>query len=206
MDAKYLTVSEAARQMGLSAATLRRWHADGTRLPDLVTPGGQRRYLATSVACMRPSRPTSVRTTIAYARVSSHDQKEDLRRQSELLSAYCTTNGWKHEVISDLGSGLNFRKRGLRRLMELVLAGSVERLVITHRDRLLRFGAELVFSLCEHQDVEVVIINRGEQPAFEVELAKDVLEIVTVFSARLYGKRSHRSQAMIDAMAASAKA
>jgi len=80
------------------------------------------------------------------------------------------------------------------------LSGKIGRLVITHKDRLLRFGAELVFSICEARNVEVLIMNQGEDTTFEEDLAKDVLEIVTVFSARLYGSRSHKNKRMIDQM------
>ena len=83
--------------------------------------------------------------------------------------------------------------------MELILHRRTARLVVTHKDRLLQFGAELVFSLCELQGI--VIIHQGEQPSFEEELAQDVLEIVTVFSARLYGARSHKSKRLLDALA-----
>ena len=78
------------------------------------------------------------------------------------------------------------------------MAGDVDRLVLTHKDRLLRFGAELVFTICEMKDIEVVIINQGEEPMFEEELAQDVLEIITVFSARLYGSRSHKNKKMLE--------
>ena len=81
-------------------------------------------------------------------------------------------------------------KKGLKRPLGAILAGDVGRLVITHKDRLLRFGAELVFAICEAKNVEVVILNQGEDTTFEEDLAKDVLEIITVFSARLYGSRS----------------
>ena len=80
----------------------------------------------------------------------------------------------------------------------MILNKKLKRLVITHKDRLLRFGSELVFSLCEIQGIEIVIIHKGEQPKFEEELAKDVLEIITVFSARLYGSRSHKNKQLIE--------
>lgn len=80
---------------------------------------------------------------------------------------------------------MNYRKKGLQSLLKKLLDGKIERPVITHKDRLLRFGAELIFSICEIQNVEVVIINKGEEASFEEDLAKDVLEIITVFSARL---------------------
>ena len=100
---------------------------------------------------------------------------------------YCASKGWTFEIVSDLGSGMNYNKKGLKRLINSILIGEIGRLVITHKDRLLRFGAELIFSICEMKNVEVVIVNQGNEPTFEEELAKDVLEIITVFSARLYG-------------------
>jgi predicted site-specific integrase-resolvase len=95
---------------------------------------------------------------------------------------------------------MNYKKKGLKNLLDDILGNKVERLVITHKDRLLRFGAELVFMLCEARDVEVVIINQGEELSFEQELAQDVLEIITVFSARLYGSRSKKNQQLIEAV------
>jgi len=84
--------------------------------------------------------------------------------------------------------------------LEAILRKTTKRLVLTHKDRLLRFGAELVFTLCELQGVEIVIIHKGEPPTFEEELAQDVLEIITVFSARLYGSRSKKHQNMMKAL------
>ena len=136
--------------------------------------------------------------TVAYARASSHDQKDDLERQKQVLEAYCTAQGWTFEIVSDLGSGMNYHKKGLRRLLGEVLSGQAGRLVVTHRDRLLRFGTELIFSICEAKEVEVVILNKGENTTFEEDLAKDVLEIITVFSARLYGARSRKNQKLLD--------
>ena len=130
--------------------------------------------------------------------MSSHDQKEDLNRQKQVLELYCAQQGWSFKLISDLGSGMNYYKKGLKQLLNDILAGNIGRLVITHKDRLLRFGAELVFSLCEARPVEVVILNQGEDTTFEEDLAKDVLEIITVFSARLYGSRSRKNQKLLE--------
>ncbi len=93
---------------------------------------------------------------------------------------------------------MNYKKKGLNKLLELILKKKIRRIVLTHKDRLLRFGSELVFALCEIQGIEIVIINKGEQPSFEEELAKDVLEIITVFSARLYGSRSHKNKKLME--------
>lgn len=139
--------------------------------------------------------------TIGYARVSSNDQKADLDRQHAMLEAYCENKGWKTEIIRDLGSGMNYRKKGLMTLLEKILRKQIKRLVLTHKDRLLRFGSELVFTLCELQGIEIVIIHKGEQPTFEEELAQDVLEIITVFSARLSGSRSRKHKQLMTALA-----
>jgi len=95
---------------------------------------------------------------------------------------------------------MNYRKKGLKQLLDGILNGEIDRLVLTHKDRLLRFGAELVFSLCETRGIEVVILNQGECMSFEEDLAKDVLEIITVFSARLYGSRSRKNQKLLNEM------
>ena len=122
-------------------------------------------------------------------------------RQIALLETFCAANGWTYEVLQDLGSGLNYHKKGLQQLIRRICDGSVGRLVLTNKDRLLRFGSELIFSLCEMLHVEVVIINQGEQPlGYEEELAQDVLEIITVFSARLYGSRSHKNRKLMESL------
>ena len=124
-------------------------------------------------------------------------QKEDLNRQKQVLELYCASNGWDFELISDLGSGINYNKKGLQHLIDLIIEDEVERLVLTHKDRLLRFGAELVFSICEAKEVEIVIINRGEDASFEENLAKDILEITTIFSEK-YDLRSIKNKKMIE--------
>src|SRR5262245_44045765 len=193
---RFIKIGEAAKLLGISIQTLRRWEIRGELLPDRKTSGQTRYY---NVDKLLGLKNIGNDVTIAYARVSSHDQKEDLSRQAKLLSSYCIAHGWNYEVIQDLGSGMNYRKKGLRRLLELVLDRKSRRLVLTHKDRFLRFGAELVFALCEACQIEIVIINQGEDTSFEEELAQDVLEIITVFSARLYGARSHKNKKLVEA-------
>ena len=196
----YVATGKAAQMLGVSVSTLRRWDAGGKLVPER-TPTGRRRYRVSDVATFNPlgiSTQALTRKTVAYARVSSHDQKADLERQRKVLEMYCAAHGWEHEVISDLGSGMNYKKKGLVTLLDQIVDGQVGRLVLTHKDRLLRFSAELVFAVCEAKHVEVVIINQGDDRTFEEELASDVLEIVTVFSARMYGARSHKNKKLIE--------
>jgi len=194
---KLITIGEAAGLLGVSNTTLRRWEKSGKLVPER-TAGNQRRYRLSQINPSLVREAEADRWTVAYARVSSHDQKQDLDRQKQLLELYCATQGWTFEVISDLGSGMNYHKKGLKQLLGKILDGKVSRLVITHKDRLLRFGAELVFAICEAKQVEVVILNRGEDTSFEEDLAKDVLDIITVFSARLYGSRSRKNAKLLQ--------
>ena len=192
MNDRFVKIGEAAKLVGVNPQTLRRWEEGGIIQPAKRTPKGTRLYSLQELLGINDlSYPT-----IAYARVLSSDQKEDLERQHAVLEAFCNKNGWQTEIIRDLGSGMNYNKQGLRRLLELMVRGQMSRLVITHKDRLLRFGAEIIFRLCELKGIEVVIINKGEQPSFEEELTRDVMETMTVFCAKLYGRRSHKSKKM----------
>lgn len=200
-----VSIGQAAKELGVSQETLRRWEAAG-KIEVERTPNGHRRYDLAKLHGIAPRLPAASRPTVAYARVSSHDQRDDLARQVALLETFCAANGWSHEVIQDFGSGLNYHKRGLQQLIKRIGGGEVGRLVLTHKDRLLRFGSEIIFSLCELTNTEVVITNQGQQPvSFEEELTQDVLEIITVFSARLYGSRSRKNRQLIESLRAAAE-
>ena len=196
MDKRVVKIGEAAAMLGSTPATLRKWEETGELLPARKTKGGTRYYAVSDILGLGDADAP----TIGYARVSSHDQKEDLERQQAMLEAYCAAKGWRSDIIKDLGSGMNYWKKGLNKLLEMILRRQMRRLVITHKDRLLRFGSELVFALCELQEIEIVMIHKGEQPSFEEELAKDVLEIITVFSARLYGARSKKNKQIMETL------
>jgi excisionase family DNA binding protein len=175
-----LTVKEAADLLGVSTKTIRRWEADG-KIRSVRTSGNHRRFDVSELLGNKSERrlnkseetsdfAASSSLTVAYARVTSHDQKDDLKRQVLVLESYCANHGWSFEIIQDLGSGLNYKKKGLIRLIKLICTYQVERLVISHKDRLLRFGSELIFSLCEIFGTEVVIVNLSDDSTFEEDL------------------------------------
>lgn len=211
MEAKSKTtisISEASKELGVSTKTLRRWADDG-KIKFERSPTNQRRFYPSDIKRIFPGKTDQVdsRITINYARVSSHDQKADLTRQAQVLEAFSASKGWQFETIQDLGSGLNYQKRGLKKLLKRILSGEVGRLVITHKDRLLRFGAELVFAMCEEFDTEVVIVNKSsEELTFEQELVTDMIELVTVMSARMYGARSHKNKKLIEDISSAVEA
>ncbi|MDD1427085.1 IS607 family transposase [Dolichospermum sp. ST_sed2] len=195
-----ISIGDAAKELGVSVKTVRRW-ADAGKLRFERSPSGHRRFFLTDIKRITPRDFNQLedRITINYARVSSDDQKEDLSRQIKVLEAFSGSNGWQFETISDLGSGLNYNKKGLQKLLKRIMQGDVGRLVLTHKDRLLRFGSEIVFAMCEEFETEVVIINKSiEETTFEQELVTDMIELITVFSARLYGSRSHKNKKLLD--------
>ena len=101
-------------------------------------------------------------------------------------------------IISDLGSGLNFKKKGLNKLINFVISGQVDSIYLTHKERLMRFGSEIFFNICSYFGTKIIILNAVENKSFESTLAEDVIELMTVFSAKLYGKRSHKNKKILD--------
>jgi len=199
---KIISISEAAYILGITTKTLRRWHQAGKLLPKFRTIGGHRRYELRDILKIIEPKNQINKITLCYSRVSSYDQKEDLIRQSEKLKEFCKEKNFKNiELIEDLGSGLNFKKKGLKRLIKLIISSKIDRIILTHKDRLLRFGSDLLINLAKEFNIETIIINE-KSLTFEEELSQDVLEIITVFSAKLarsaklslitdYGSRSH---------------
>ena len=196
MGNRLVKIGKAAEMPGTTPEVLRKWEKTGERLPARKTRGGTRDY---AVADLLGS-ANEAAPTLCHARVSGRDRKADLDRQQAALEASCAAKGWPAETIRDLGRGLHHRKAGLQRRLDLIMKRRIRRLVITHKDRLLRFGAGLVFALCEWQGIEIVIMHKGAPPSFEEELAQDVRAIITVCSARLYGRRSHQARQWIDAL------
>ena len=191
-----LSIKEASEFLGVSMDTLRRWERTG-KITSFRTEGGHRRYEKKDLIKFKKDDSVEPRITIAYCRVSSSDQKEDLQRQIQNVSQYCIANGYQFQVISDLGSGLNYNKKGLRELMELICSNQIERIVVNDKDRLIRFGFELIEQLCSIYHVRIEVINLTEDKTYEEELVEDVLSVITVFSAKLYGARSHKSKKII---------
>ncbi|QUH26687.1 IS607 family transposase [Serpentinicella alkaliphila] len=192
-----LTIKEASEFLGVSAETLRRWEKAG-KITSHRTEGSHRRYDKNDLIRLKSFDSKSKKLTIGYCRVSSSDQKDDLKRQIDNVSNYCIAKGYSFRIIDDLGSGLNYNKKGLKQLIELISANEIERIVINYKDRLLRFGYELIEQLCLIHGVEIEIINHTEDKTYEQELVEDVLSVITVFSAKLYGSRSYKIKKIKD--------
>ena len=202
-----VSIGQASLMIGVAVSTLRRWESTGKFGCSFRTLGGHRRYKLVDIqSTFLASKTCVVRTTVGYARVSSHDQKADLERQIARLDAHCATLSANFEVMHDLGSGMNFRKKGLNQLIQKICSGAVECLVLTQNDRLLRFGSQLIFKLCEIFNTKVVVLDKAVDRPFEEELVGNVIELMTVFTARIYGKRSHKNKRAIAAVATGCEA
>lgn len=133
---------------------------------------------------------------IGYCRVSSHKQKDDLERQIENVKTYMVAKGYSFDIINDIGSGINYNKKGLNQLIDMITNSEVEKIVILYKDRLLRFGFEIIENLCNKYGTTIEIIDNTEKTE-EQELVEDLIQIVTVFSCRLQGKRANKAKKMI---------
>lgn len=200
---KYYTISEASKYVNADPSTLRRWEYEG-RIKPLRTAGNQRRYTQAMLDSLYPhnnhNQPQKENKLFAvgYCRVSSAHQKDDLARQKEVVQTYLEKDGQPFEIISDIGSGLNYQKKGLTKLIHLICTKQCNKIVVNYQDRLVRFGFELIEDICKENNVEIVVINQTEDVDDNQELVNDVLSVITVFSAKLYGKRSHKNVKIIN--------
>jgi putative resolvase len=175
---------------GVSVYTLQRWDRNGT-LTAHRTPTNRRYYMHDQYLQYRGLISNEQGKTLAYARVSSPSQKKDLILQKDTLRAYCLEQSIKvDQWIEDIGSALNYKRKGFNQVIEDIELGHVKRLVIGYEDRFVRFGYDWFEAFCKRHGTEIVVVN-GEAFSPEQELVKDLLAIVTVFSARLHGLRSH---------------
>ncbi len=191
-DSKYVRPEEACRVLKVSAESLKRWAKSG-KIDFVRTSGGHRRYNLEKFLGRETELTSPARKCVCYARVSSSSQKEDLERQVEALRIRYPN----HTIIRDVGSGISFKRKGLKTILGLAFKGQLQELVVTYKDRLCRFGFELFSAIVKYGNGKIVVLNRegGETP--EQELCQDLLSIVTVFSARIHGFRSGKNRKAI---------
>jgi predicted site-specific integrase-resolvase len=191
----FYSIHKFSKIIGVSPQTLRNWDKLGKLKPHHVTQSGYRYYTQEQINQVT-NKPTTQRITIGYCRVSSNKQKDDLSRQQENMQQYLIANGTPFKIISDIGSGINYNKHGLKELLKLISQNKVEKVVILYKDRLIRFGFELIEYICSLYDCKVEVIDTTEKTE-QQELVEDLVQIITVFSCRLQGKRANKVKQMI---------
>ena len=188
------SVGEFAKMVGKSVKTLQKWDRDG-KLVALRTPTNRRYYSHQQFLeyiGLAPKEETAL--VIAYCRVSSASQKEDLARQVDYIQDFARNSGIIiSNVMTDIGSGLNFKRNNFIKLLEMVESGKVKKLILAHKDRLVRFGFEWFSKFCSDHGTEVLVIN-DQRLSPEQEVVQDLISIIHVFSSRVYGLRKYTKQ------------
>jgi putative resolvase len=181
-----------AKRVGVSVKTLQKWDRIGV-LPAKRTITNRRYYTDEDLAAaLRLPRVQKERLTVAYCRVSSQAQKPDLANQRRVLEAFCAHRNIEvDEWMLEVGGGLNFKRKQFLSLVDAIVEGQVERVILAHQDRLARFGYQLLVHLCETHQCELLVMNT-EELSPEQELVQDLITITHCFSSRLYGLRNYR--------------
>ena len=197
--ADYYSIHQAAQMLNLTSQTLRNWDRSGYLKPHHTSTNGRRYYSKEQLNQFLNIKSNTDRIVIGYCRVSSKKQLDDLERQVENMKAYLTAQGRPFEIITDIGSGINYQKKGLCQMLERIVKGEVSKVVVLYKDRLLRFGFELVEYIASLYDCSIEVIDSTDKTE-QQELTEDLIQIVTVFSCRLQGKRQKRTKELLGAL------
>lgn len=196
---KYYSSKTLAKMLGVTTQTLRNWNRSGKLMPSYTKNNGYRYYSEESIQeflDIKPKTKTKLRV-VGYARVSSRKQKDDLERQINNLSSILKDKYGEFDIISDIGSGINCDKPGLKELIRRIDKREVDIVVVLYKDRLLRYGYELVEYFAKLNNVEIVVLDKVSKSS-DQELVEDLVQIITVFSCRLQGRRRKKTKEMLD--------
>ena len=194
MENTVYTLNQFAAKIGVTPQTLRTWHKEGRLNPAFITDGGHRRY--THKQYLEFVGGTSSQTTklnVGYVRVSSKTQSDDLVRQAQLMENYLISKGKPFKIIQSIGSGINYKNPQLHELIHLVVNKEVDTVYVLYKDRLVRFGFELLEFLFSELGVSIEVVNQQSESAQE-DLLTDLVQTLNVFSAKLTGKRKTKLQ------------
>ena len=195
-----LPIGKFAKRAGVHPETLKRLERDNKLIPAYKSDAGTRYYNPSQLSYFKGKSSTGEpKLTIGYCRVSTRQQKDDLNSQVNRVKAYMLSKGYQFDVITDIGKGIDYSKKGLLKLIELINNREIDRVVVLYKDRLIRFGFELIEYLCQLNAVELVVVDHSEKSK-EEELTEDLIQIVTILSHQLYGSKSKRSKDFLKAV------
>lgn len=193
-----MSIGKFAKELGVTPEHVRTMHRTGEVIPARISEKGTRYYSEEQLRELKNSRtPRREEKVVAYCRVSTKSQKDALEKQVDNVKSYMYAKGYSFEVITDIGSGINYENKGLQKLISLINSNQVTKVVILHKDRLVGLGFELIQLLCELHDVKIEIIDNSER-SNEEELTDDLIEIITLFANKLYGSRSNKTKTLIE--------
>lgn len=187
---------EMAKKLNVTVRTLQRWDNEG-KLPAKRSPTN-RRYYTDDQLMQYLGEPTDNRKTVAYARVSTYGQKDDLKDQVSFIRQYANAKGIiLDEVITDIGSGLNYNRKKWNQLLYNVEQNKIKTIFITYKDRFIRFGFDWFNRFCNEHNTKIIVLNNPDTSP-DKELVDDVISIIHVFSCRLYGLRKYKNKIKND--------
>jgi putative resolvase len=185
------SIGEFAKILHKTVLTLQRWDREG-KLVAYRTPTNRRYYTEAQLLQYKGVIASDKAVSVAYVRVSNKNQKDDLKNQKDYINKFCLAKGLDiHEWYEDIGSGLNYNRKNFNLLLSKVEHGEIREIIIAHKDRLIRFGFEWFERFCNNHGCTVTIIN-DEKLSPEAELVEDLINIIHVFSCRIYGLRSYK--------------
>ncbi|MHA1722874.1 MAG: IS607 family transposase [Candidatus Baldrarchaeia archaeon] len=187
-------MKEASKLLGVHVKTIQKWDREG-KIRCVRTVGGKRRVPESEIK--RILGIHEERKIVGYARVSSHTQKDDLKRQIELIKNYAGERDWEIEILKDVGSGLKEDRRNFQKLLGMVMNKEISKVVVAYPDRLTRFGFKTLKEFFKSYGTEIVVINREEKTPQE-ELVEDLITIISHFAGKLYGMRSHKYRKVVE--------
>ena len=193
---KYYSIHEFSKLISRTPQTLRNLDLSGKLKPHHTGANGYRYYSHQQLNELLGITDTQ-RKVIGYCRVSSNKQKDDLIRQVENMDKYLSSLSCEYEIIQDIGSGINYSKKGLKSLLKKINNKEVSKIVVFYKDRLLRFGFELVEYMANLNGCEIEVLDNTEKTE-QQELVEDLIQIVTVFSCKLQGKRANKTRKLVD--------
>lgn len=189
-EKQFISVKEARKILGVTSNTLRAWAEKG-KITAVTTPSGNNIYDKQSIFnAIGISNPIQEKRKIAYCRVSSLKQKEDLARQK----SFFRSNFPSFEIIADIGSGINWKRKGLLSILESAMQGNISEIMVAHRDRLCRFAFDLFKFIFESNKVKLTVLNEEKSESESTELADDIISIIHVYSCRSMGKRRYKNK------------
>lgn len=188
---------EIAERLGVTVRTLQIWDKKGI-LKAYRTPTNRRYYTEEQYLEYTGQPLQNKRLNVAYARVSNNSQKDDLKNQISFIRQYVNAKGViLDDVITDIGSGLNYNRKNWNKLLEKVMQNEIDTIYITYKDRFVRFGYEWFERLCKMHDTKIVVLNNVETSPTQ-EMINDMVSIVQVFSGRLSGLRKYQTKIQND--------
>lgn len=195
---KYYSSKTVTKILGVTAQTLRNWDKDGKLKPAYIKSNGYRYYSEDSILSYTQERKTKKDlNVIGYARVSNQKQTDDLERQVNNLKIYLDNKYKSYDIITDIGSGINYTKKGLQLLIDKINKKEVDVIVVLYKDRLLRFGFELVEYFARINNVKIEVLDKINKTQDE-ELVEDLIQIITVFSCKIQGKRKTKTKELLE--------